>query len=250
MLGNMHIALKDVDSTNSHARALLRDGAGEGTVVTAEHQTAGRGRLDRQWSDETGLSFLGSYILEPVRPPEDWGGIPLMSGVAVLRALSSLVPIDLHLKWPNDVLSADKKISGILVESGQMGIRRWVVIGIGINLNQRSFTGDYRMPPTSLLLETGRMVSTEEVLAVLSKELDSLYRQWTEEGNPVILEEWKRHSRMFGQEMEMELEKGAQQRVTVVDIAPSGALVVRNPKGEQIEVFAGDIAFTRDDQGA
>lgn len=250
MLGSKHIALNVIDSTNSHVRSLLKRGAREGIVVTADHQTAGRGRLDRQWTDEAGLCFLGSYLLEPVRPTEEWGGLPLLTGIAVVRTLNSLVPVDLHLKWPNDVLAGERKICGILVESGQMGNSPWAIVGIGINLNQREFHGEYRLPPTSLLLETGRLLPPGEVLARLSAELTTVYRQWTLHGNQRIIAEWKEHAAMLGEEIVMELEDGNTERVTAVDIAESGALVIRDQEGVTREIFAGDISIINNDTGA
>ncbi|MBN1447456.1 MAG: biotin--[acetyl-CoA-carboxylase] ligase [Bacteroidetes bacterium] len=246
LLGVQHIALDTIDSTNARARELLRDGAGEGTVITASHQTAGRGRLDRRWIDKPNQSLLASYILEPMRSPEDWGGIPLLAGLAVLQALQSITPVNLHLKWPNDVLAGTRKIAGILVESGMLSGRPWIIAGIGVNLNQREFEGEYRLPPTSLLLESGRWCDPEELLTALSKTLSLRYTSWQTEGNGPIVEEWMRHSLMFGRSIS--LDDGDAARVVVAEgLTPEGALLVRSVDGREETIYAGDVSFTYED---
>jgi BirA family biotin operon repressor/biotin-[acetyl-CoA-carboxylase] ligase len=242
MLGNNHIALETVDSTNAYARRLLLAEGAEGTVVTAQHQTAGRGRLDRQWVDVPGQSFLASYILSPRRDAEDWGGLPLLTGIAVLRTLLSITPLDLHLKWPNDVLIENRKICGILVESCVMDSTPWVIIGIGINLIQREFEGAFRLPPTSLLLESGRYTAASELLQPLSRQLTSLYATWTEEGNTAILEAWKQHSRMFGSRIELHTDEQVVP-ATALDLTAGGALRVQYSDGEIADLYAGDVSF-------
>jgi BirA family biotin operon repressor/biotin-[acetyl-CoA-carboxylase] ligase len=247
LLGVQHIALDTIDSTNARARELLRDGAGEGTVITATHQTAGRGRLDRRWIDKPNQSLLASYILEPMRSPEDWGGVPLLAGLAVLQALQSITSVALHLKWPNDVLAGRRKIAGILVESGMLSGRPWIIAGIGINLNQREFEREYRLPPTSLLLESGRSCAPEELLIALSKTLTVLYTRWQTDGNRPIVEEWMRQSSMFGRRIS--LGDGDASRIVVAEgLTPGGALLVRFADGHVEVIYAGDVSFTWEDR--
>ncbi|MBE0645232.1 MAG: biotin--[acetyl-CoA-carboxylase] ligase [Bacteroidetes bacterium] len=244
MIGNRRILLSVVDSTNRYARDLLGELPEEGTLVTAESQTAGRGRMDRQWMSATAQNVLASLILYPEREAEEWGGLPLLSGLAVCRAVRSLATIDAHLKWPNDVLVDNRKLCGILVESGRLGSRPWVIVGIGINVNQVRFEGSYRATPTSMALEAGRPFDTDEVLAAMCGELDRLYADWREEGNPPIIAAWKQASRMLGQGVVVD-ENGVPREGRAVDVANDGSLVVEFPDGSTERIFAGDVTLQK-----
>lgn len=241
MIGSRHIAFETIDSTNMRAREEIRRGAAEGTVITAAHQTAGRGRKDRSWIDRPGQNLLASYILKPRREADEWGGVPLMAGLAVLRTLRKFAPIDLHLKWPNDVLVEDRKISGILAESVTVDGTAWIIAGIGVNLNQTVFEGSYRQSPTSLLLESGRQCAPEDMRTTLSSELGSLYALWQEQGNPPILDLWKQQTRMLGARVIIE-EEGRTRSATAAGLSREGALIVRTDEGTSEEIFAGDVS--------
>jgi BirA family biotin operon repressor/biotin-[acetyl-CoA-carboxylase] ligase len=242
MLGIPHIRLDTVPSTNREARERIRAGAVEGTLITAEHQTEGRGRFDRRWEDNAGQSLLASYILFPVREPEEWGGLPLLAGLAVKRAADAFLSTAARLKWPNDVLVEGKKLSGILVESGRSGERGWAVVGIGVNVLQREFAGTFRTEATSLLRECGRLIDVDEVLAAVTRELSSLYARWTNEGNAWLRTEWKECSGMFPSDIELE-DNAGKRRLRAVDLGADGSLVVENERGERASVFAGDVSL-------
>lgn len=150
-------------STNDEAARLAAAGAPEGTVVVADRQTAGRGRLGRDWVAEPGTSLLCSWIVRPSYAPEHWPLLSLAAGVAVVEAVASL-GVRAELKWPNDVVVGDRKLAGILAEAGP----GFVVVGLGLNVRQDSFpTG---LPATSLLLERSRPVGRARLLgAVLER---------------------------------------------------------------------------------
>lgn len=245
MIGDRLVHLDVVDSTNRYARELVRDQAAEGTVVTAERQTAGRGRLDRSWISAPLQNVLASVILYPERAAEQWGGIPLMAGLAVATAASTLAGVDAHLNWPNDVLVAQRKLSGILVESGQLGSRPWAVVGIGINVNQTRFEGEYRRIPTSLMLEAGRPFDTGEVLSTVCGAFDRLYTAWRDEGNAPILAEWRRATRMFGRIIVIE-DAGGKREARAVGLGDDGSLRVEHPDGGVEYLLAGDVSLTEE----
>ncbi len=214
----------------------------EGTVITADYQTAGRGRLDRRWNAQPGVNLLASFLLYPRRTPDDWGGLPLLAGCAVAETLNTLAAVESHVKWPNDIMIGEGKVSGILVESGMLADRAWVVIGIGININQTTFEGEYRLPPTALALEAGRLFEIDDVLFSLCRVLDDLYALWTLEGNPPIIMRWKRQSRMLGAMIEL-VEHGGCRRVRAMDIAPDGSLIVENSAGESEFIHTADVSI-------
>ena len=246
MIGIQHIHLESVDSTNRYARDLLRERPPEGTIVTADAQTAGRGRLDRQWHADAARNVLLSVVLYPARAAEEWGGLPLLAGLAVHRAIGRIADIAAHVKWPNDVLVGDKKVCGILVESGGIGDRPWAIVGIGINVNQERFDGEYRMMPTSLLRECGTPFDLDAVVTALCEELDMLYTSWSREGNDAVIASWKRASRMIGARVRVD-DGGRSRRGMAVDLAPDGALIVEWDDGGSDPVYAGDVTVREEE---
>ncbi len=246
MFGKKRLHFATIDSTNTYAKKLARNESESGTVITADFQTAGRGRLDRHWTAPPGVNLLASFILHPQRGVEEWGGLPLLAGCAVAETLNSLAAVDAEVKWPNDVMIDGSKVCGILVESGTVGSIAWVVLGIGINVNQTVFDGEYRLPPTSLALQSGRLFEIDEVLSLLCRTLDNLYLLWEGEGNAPIIERWKRQSRMLGKTIDL-VEHDSRRRVVAADIAPDGALIIRNSDRNIETVVAGDISLAPPD---
>lgn len=240
MIGTPHIHLDSVDSTNRYARDLLRTDPEEGTLVTAAAQTAGRGRLDRQWMSEAGENVLASIILRPPRPMEEWGGLPLLAGLAVTRTVHRVAGVDAHVKWPNDVLVQGRKLCGILVESGGGGSHPWAILGIGVNVNQTVFDGEYRLPPTSLAWETGRRHDLPAFLDILCGDIDTLYKAWCDDGNAAVLPAWKHASRMIGRRVFVEGPEGVRAGLAV-DLAADAALLVEWDDGTREAVYAGDV---------
>ena len=166
-----HVA--ETGSTNADAAAAARDGAPEGTVIVAEHQTAGRGRLDRTWEAPSGSGLVMSVLVRPTGlDPSLWPWIPLMTGVAVADAVRD-AGLESSLKWPNDVEIDGRKLAGILVERVETADGPAAVIGIGINV---AMTSDQLPVPTatSLSLE-GSSAARDDVLAGV---LDALARYY------------------------------------------------------------------------
>lgn len=169
-----------IGSTNTTAMAAAAEGAPEGSVFLAEEQTAGRGRGSNMWQSPRSTGIYCSVVLRPALPPSDVLILSLAAGFAVhaaIRDIDSRVAPD--LKWPNDVLINGKKVCGILTEMNAEATRvRYIVVGIGINVNQASFLKE--LPATSLRLQTGSEWSRVEVAAALLKSLDREYRQLLE----------------------------------------------------------------------
>jgi BirA family transcriptional regulator, biotin operon repressor / biotin---[acetyl-CoA-carboxylase] ligase len=182
------VVLTTTTSTNDDARRLAAEGALEGTVVLAEGQSAGRGRLGRTWDspDRTGLYL--SVLLRPADPPERIGRYPIAAAVALLEACRASAGDRVALKWPNDVLAVGRKLAGVLAELRQGVAGAELVLGIGINVNQgeRDFPGPLRGRATSLrALRDGVAVDREAVAAALldglASTLEDLRRgAWTE----------------------------------------------------------------------
>ncbi len=242
MLGQIRKHFTSTDSTNRVARDLVGEGAAEGTLITADFQTHGRGRRERRWISSHSENVLASYILYPSRPVDEWGGLPLLASLAVGEMLTSIASLKPMLKWPNDVLIAGKKISGILVESG-CGAVSWAVAGIGINVNQMGFPGEYRQFPTSMYLEAQRLFDIDTIITALSEALTNYYSLWTREGTPSIIEEWKKRTAMLGKPVRIETESGTTHAVAE-DISEDGSLIIRTSAGERERVYAGDVTLS------
>ena len=242
MLGQKRLHFHEIDSTNTYAKSIVREGDSHGIVITADYQHSGRGRLDRRWEAPRAQNLLCTYILHPERGIEDWGGLPLLAGLAVAESVFDVSGLDARLKWPNDVLIGGRKASGILVESG-MGAQSWAIIGIGVNVNQVEFPGEYRLPPTSLAQQTGRTFDVEELLSVLSARLDLRYREWVEHGSPVIVDAWSAMSDMIGATIVL-IEDGRRSTVTASCINPDCSLRVVEADGTYRDVYAADVSIT------
>jgi BirA family biotin operon repressor/biotin-[acetyl-CoA-carboxylase] ligase len=223
-----------VDSTQSVAFALAADGAPDRTVVLADSQAAGRGRRGRTWLDEPGASLLVSILLRPSLPPT---GLPLLSlaaGLAVADALREVTGVAARLKWPNDLLVDGRKIAGILLES-RLGAAPLVVVGIGVNLGQRTFPAALQERATSVVRESGRLVEREAVLAALLPALDR-HRDALERGQlSRVLDAWRARSATLGRTVSVDGVHGV-----AVDIDDDGALLVDDGTRRR-RVVAGEI---------
>ena len=172
-----------IGSTNTEAMQAAADGAPEGSVFLAEEQVAGRGRGAHTWHSARSAGIYCSVILRPAMPPSDVLILSLAAGLAVRTAVESLAPnLQPDLKWPNDLLLNGRKFCGILAEMNSEATRvRYLVIGVGVNVNQTDFPPDLRDRATSLMAETRTEWSRVELCAALLKSLDREYRALLED---------------------------------------------------------------------
>lgn len=228
--------LDTVDSTQAALSALARRGAPEGTVVTARHQTGGRGQRGHQWWDAPGESLLLSILLKPpvtlaVLPP-----LSLVAGLAVTDAVRSTASVPARLRWPNDVLVGERKLGGILPEAtgapgGGIG---QVILGIGINVCQESFPPELAHLATSLRLVTGRTVDRDALLTAVLEAMDRRYHVWLDSGFDPMRDEWRQRSSTIGQRVTT-----ADGRAGVaVDVGEDGALLVDDGSGALTRVVS------------
>lgn len=160
-------------STNTDALVAARKGASQGSVFLADEQTEGRGRGDHGWQSAASQGLYVSVILRPRIAAEHMPLIPLAAGLAVAQAIGITSGMEVDLRWPNDLLIGGRKTGGILVESKtESGALSFAVIGIGINVHQRSFSANLSTPATSLDIESGRTVSRQALLISLLESLE------------------------------------------------------------------------------
>ena len=167
-----------IGSTNSEAMRSAAEGAPEGSVFLAEEQLAGRGRGAHTWHSARSAGVYCSVILRPAMPPSEALIFSLAAGLAVRSAVAEIAPqLSVDLKWPNDALLSGKKFCGVLIEMNAEATRvRYLVVGVGINVNQQKFPAELREIATSLKIETGTEWSRVELTAALLKSLDREYR--------------------------------------------------------------------------
>jgi BirA family biotin operon repressor/biotin-[acetyl-CoA-carboxylase] ligase len=172
--GKLHFAAV-TGSTNNDAMAAARKGAAHGSVYFADAQSAGRGRSDHRWESAHGEGIYVSVVLRPQASVDRWSLLPLCTGLAAMEAMRTVAGVAPDLRWPNDVLVADHKLCGILVEAGtdERG-EKFAVAGIGINVHQRAFPADLQQSVTSLDGAAGRTIPRQSVLVCL---LQSLQRE-------------------------------------------------------------------------
>lgn len=241
--GRRVVYLECTVSTNDEAKKIAREGAEEGTIVVAEEQTGGHGRLSRTFFCPFAKGIWFTIILRPRFLPMEAAKCTLMAAVAVCRGIRRLGLADAGIKWPNDILYHGKKLVGILTEmSASMEKIDYITIGIGINtgLKTNEFPVDCRSTATSFLAE-GIDVSRKELLAVILSEMEKEYDIAQNEGFDRVLEDWKSLSITVGQDVRVIM---GDENYTgkAVDIDKDGCLLVDT--GETIErVIAGDVSI-------
>lgn len=244
--GFTHKAFVEIDSTNEEARRLGEAGEGGPVWITAEVQTAGRGRRGREWVSPTG-NFMGTLFLRPQCSPRKAAELSFVAAVAVHDAVASLLPPDLRpdlkLKWPNDLLHKGRKCSGILLESsGIAGAElAWLAIGMGINLAQHPDNIEY--PATSLAALGVNGVTPSDALTALATAFDARLALWRDvQGFAAIREAWLARAAGLGGPITVRLSDETFTG-TFEGLAADGALEVRLNDGMLRLVSAGDVFF-------
>lgn len=239
--GSTILRYDSVSSTNDVARELATSGAPEGLCVIAREQTAGRGRQGRSWSSPPGEGLYLSLVLRPQIRAADSAIVTLAAAVAVAETLKLDFEVPADIKWPNDVLASGRKICGILVESAiQNDQLQYAVMGIGVNIAQRSFPSD--ISATSLLLETGRQIEIAHFAQPMLGRIEQWYATVTVHPEKVI-ERWEELSTYArGLRVGVESPDGGIEGITR-GLTPRGALILEMDSGEVREVVSGEVSL-------
>jgi BirA family biotin operon repressor/biotin-[acetyl-CoA-carboxylase] ligase len=241
LTGPIHY-FETLESTNNYAKELAAREAPEGTVVIAETQTGGRGRLGREWDSPPGVGLYVSVVLRPLLPPIELPQITLITAVAVVRTVRRVTGMAPAIKWPNDLLVNGKKLGGILTEMETESDRiRHVVVGLGLNVNNQKFPPELAKTAISLAQAVGSTFSRLDLLKAWLEEFEDLYERFLNQGFSEILAEWKRHTITLGRPVTVR--QGPREiSGQAVDVAPDGALLIQIPGGEMVRVTSGEIA--------
>ena len=245
ILGRELHCLDTIDSTNSYAKRIAMTGAPEGTVVIANDQTAGRGRMGRQFQSPKDKGIYLSVLLRPEMEPQRLMPVTAMAGVAVCDAVEKVCGVRPGLKWPNDPVIGNRKLCGILTEmslEGETGRVQYLVLGIGINVGQEpeDFSPDVAAIATSLSAYLGRPVSRPELAAALICELERLYETLKAGDLSEYLEAYRRDCVNLGKTVQLLGEE--REVVTAVDIDGEFGLVVRTGDGGEKTVRSGEVS--------
>jgi BirA family biotin operon repressor/biotin-[acetyl-CoA-carboxylase] ligase len=231
-----------IESTNAVALQQAAEGVEHGTVIVAEEQTAGRGRMGRAWYSEKCSGIYTSIILRPPLSPAAAPVLTLMAGLAAQKAVSTATGLAVDIRWPNDLLVNGKKVCGILTEmSAELDRLHAVVLGIGINVNHSQMPTELEDIATSLRMEAHRAISRVQVLAALLRELDRHYQLLLKNGNKAITERWEAASSYAHGKRVRVRAAGGEALATTAGVDRSGALRVQYDDGRQESLVAGEV---------
>ncbi len=239
-IGRNFIYSDEVESTNAMLLA-SKDSNQNGTVLLAEFQSKGRGRKEREWISSSGQNLTFSILLKSEFKEQKIHLINLSAAIAVAQAIENLFQLNVELKWPNDVLINKKKIAGILLESISKGnkISR-VVVGIGINVNQPNFPGQFEIPPTSVRKEFHSIVSREKLLSEVLNNFEEMLETSKRSGKKVLTD-WRNRCKMIGEKVKI-IDEDKTKVGIFDDIDENGFLILR--VGDKLEkIHYGDVSL-------
>jgi BirA family biotin operon repressor/biotin-[acetyl-CoA-carboxylase] ligase len=241
--------VESTGSTNADLLARALAGEPEGAVLAAEEQRAGRGRMGRHWTSPPRAALTFSLLLKPAVPPARLGWLPLLTGVAVAAAVTTVTGVETRLKWPNDLLAADAKLAGILAEAAGDA----VVVGIGLNVSTEpaEFPSPRpgALPATSLRAAGATAPSREDILLAILEGFERWYRAWQQGGGDPdrsgLRPEYIRLSATIGRTIRAELPGGQALSGSAVGVDSDGRLLVLLSSGSEVAVAAGDVVHLR-----
>lgn len=241
-IGRNCIHFNTIDSTNLVAKKLAQQGEPHGTVIIAEEQTTGRGRLGRVWVSPKSTGIWLSVILRPDISPFMASKLTLLGAAAVERALENL-GINAYIKWPNDIVLNNKKVCGILTEmSGEIDRVNYIIMGIGINVNMNSFPENIENIATSLKIQAGNEIDRKLLLAHVLNNFEVFYEAFIEKSDfSEVLNICRNKSILLGKEVKL-ISGNSEKSVKALDLDEDGELLVQYEDGTQGKVISGEVS--------
>lgn len=237
------ISYEEIDSTNLEIARLAEQGAEEGTIVVADAQTAGRGRRGRLWASPKGEALYMSLLLRPHFEPDKASMLTLVMALAVMEAITEILPDGCGIKWPNDIVVDGQKVCGILTEMSLQGQEiGHVVIGVGINLNQTSFEEEIANVATSLKIKTGKCVDRfallEKVVYYFKQNYEIFLRTCD---MSLLVEKYNGFLVNCGKEVRV-LDPQGEFEGIAQGIDETGELLVEKSSNQVVSVYAGEVS--------
>lgn len=251
LIGNEVMFFETLDSTNTYAKILAQKEFENGTVIVADQQNMGRGRLGRTWSSVKGKGIWMSILLKPDIIPSKIQIITLAAAVSIVRAIKELYNLEVKIKWPNDILLDGKKLSGILTEmSCSIEEINYLVLGIGININHISddFPFELRDIATSIRkyyyekFNIDKIFSRSDIIKKVLISFEEIYKLITEKEFDVIINEWRVNSCTLGKKIEV---NDFSKKISgiALDIDDEGRLIFKKENGEIINILSGEVSL-------
>ncbi len=234
---------ESVPSTQKIAHVLASDGAVEGTLVIADEQTAGRGRLMREWHSSKGTGIWMSLILKPHLPPQKAPQFTLITAVAVVQAIEEVTDLSPQIKWPNDILINNKKVTGILTElQAESDKINSIIIGIGMNVNHTKdhFPDELQSIATSLSIEQGEPLSRSLIVQRFLERMEALYSMYMKEGFKPIKLLWESYAISIGRRIRARTINGNIEG-KALGITEEGVLLIEESNGVVQKIYSADI---------
>lgn len=244
--GRNVVYFDSVDSTQKIAHQLAQDQAPEGTLVIAEEQKTGRGRMARNWYSPSGTGIWMSVLLRPTLPPQKAPQFTLITAVAVVQAIHDVCDIQVEIKWPNDILVNNRKITGILTElqadSEQI---HSLIIGIGMNVNQQTddFPEELLDIATSLSIAKGEIISRAKVVQRVMFHLERYYKIYMEKGFAPIKLLWESYALSIGKHITARTMNGTLTGIAL-GITDEGVLLLEDENGTIHQIYSADIEWS------
>ena len=243
VMGQTIVCYDEIDSTNIALRKFAKNDAKSGTLVTAESQTDGRGRRGRTWVSPKGSSISMSLLIRPEFEPEKARMLTIVMALSVAQAVEKTTGLKAGIKWPNDIVVNNKKVTGILTEmifDNTLG--PFVIIGTGINVNMEEFPDEIKDMATSLKIESGKVQSREEIIALTMENFEDNYNKFLKTKNiSLIRSEYESYLVNKDKEVivlgEKEPYKGR-----ALGIDNEGELLVKDTEGKVNKIYAGEVS--------
>lgn len=244
LFGKKIYTFETIDSTNRCGHAIAACGASEGTVILAEEQTEGRGRRGKSWIANRGENLTFSVLLRPGLPSDQLNLFPFFAAVAVSRTVERETGLTVECKWPNDLLIRGKKFAGILLESSVNGNSiEYIVLGLGINVNQRIFPSSLEGKATSLCIEVNADVDRTQLLQHILRSLEDDYTQIKQSGLDPLLSDWIDRTPMLNKPVSV-LQEGKTITGIMKGVTRQGGMVLAVDGTERI-LHAGDVTILK-----
>lgn len=244
-IGRSVYFFESVTSTQKVAKEYAMNGAKHGTLIVADEQTEGRGRMVRKWYSPKGTGIWASFILRPDIQIQHAPQLTLLSAVAVVQAIKKVTHITPEIKWPNDILISGRKVCGILTELQAEEDRiQSVILGIGINVNQdkNDFSAEIIKKATSLKIQLGKTVNRSSLIQSLCYYIEQLLHLYISEGFTPIKSLWETYAVSIGKRISARTVKGTFDGVAL-GINNEGVLLLKQDNGDIVEIISADIDF-------
>ncbi len=243
-IGQEIVYFRKTESTNKEAKKLADKGAGEGTLVVAEEQSKGRGRLNRSWISAPYENILMSLVFRPALPPSKIFSLTMIASIAIVKAIKKTTGLKTKIKWPNDIYYNNKKLAGILTElNANRNKINYAIVGIGLNVNfDPNKYPEIKEIATSLYEETGKIISRNKLLQTILIEIEKEYNSLKKGKINRIRKEWNKYSLVTGKPV-IVFSEGYSEEGIAESIAEDGSLILIKSNGEKKNILCGDVSL-------